>query len=103
VPGPQLAAPLAFAPTRLGRLLSPFFALRWRKTRSGLLAATAPHGAQYTFLLGRQFLHVKMIMLKGKHINLYLLDLILDFVAKEVEYQREDRTRRSGAETPKRR
>jgi hypothetical protein len=26
-------------------------------------------------------------MLKGKHINLYLLDFMLDFVVEEVEYQ----------------
>lgn len=28
-------------------------------------------------------------MLKGKHINAYLLDFILDFIVGEVEYQRE--------------
>lgn len=63
--GRELNVPLLLAPTRVGRLLSTFFALRWRKTCSGFLTTSASHGPQDTFFYGRQFLHVKMINAKG--------------------------------------
>jgi len=50
--GRELNVPLALAPTCLGRLLSPRFALRWRKTRGSRFAASASDGAQYTLFYG---------------------------------------------------
>ena len=52
VPGPQLVAPIALAPTRLGRLPSPFLALRWRKACRGRFAASTSDGAQYALFYG---------------------------------------------------
>jgi hypothetical protein len=85
----SLVACLALAPTRLGRLLSPFFALRWRKACRGGFAASTSNRAQCPLFYGRQFLHKKILMLVGKHINAYLLDILLDFIIDKVEYRLE--------------
>lgn len=49
------------------------------------------------------FFTYKMIMLSGKHINVYLMDLHVDFIIEKVEYQREQKRAAQVLLTPKRR
>jgi hypothetical protein len=49
------------------------------------------------------FFTCKIVMLKGKHINAYLLDLNVDFIVEKVEYQREQKRAAQVLLTPKRR
>lgn len=83
----QLISLLALAPTCSGRLLSAFFALRWCQICGGLCAASAANGPQCALFYSRQFFHMEIVMLIGKHINRFLLAFVLDFIGNEVEHE----------------